>query len=83
MADCLPLPFTTCRREVEWIMRVVQFSLYLLFFDAFIGTMFVLSAFFRFNLGELLSLSLDEQILGLLLHRDPTGQSESLESESE
>ena len=83
MADCLPLPFTTCRREVEWIMRVVQFSLYLLFFDAFIGTMFVLSAFFRFNLGELLSLSLDKQTLVLSLHLNPTYQSGLLESESE
>ena len=44
---------------------------------------FDLSVFFRFILGELFSLLLDEQILILSSQSDPAFQSESLEEEEE
>jgi len=54
VAVIIPLPFTTCWREVEWMF---------LFVTTFIGTVCELFALFRLFLGDLLSLSLDEQIL--------------------
>ena len=54
VAVIIPLSFTTCRREVEWIF---------LFVTTLIGTVCELFALFRLFLGDLLSLSLDEQIL--------------------
>ena len=50
---------------------------------AFIGTICDLSGFFRFILGELFSLLLDEQILILSLQSDSAFQFESLEEEEE
>ena len=58
MAVVRPLPFTTCRREVEWIL----FGLATL-----IGTARDLITLIRFILDDLLSLFLDERNFCLLL----------------